>query len=432
MAIGCTVLIHGLMSENAKQYNGETGVITSGTDSKTGRYGVHLQDLDRPLAIKPSNLTQVEQISDEDDAHKIAEDTDQHYQPVETFLDSKCMAGSPQIENEVCVICLDVYDKPVKLPCGHSYCEKCLDGWVDKYDIKQFGKKCPTCRGNIPPSKELIQQLTGCASIIHQLTTNGSSETPGKSKQIMDAQETMIKIMSSLADQGYDKDEIERLVASEHKAMNEIPSKVLLAIGRDGVQVILDFLGPLPVDKRKLEARGLRFDHKTLLHIAVARIDSNLSILLLQFGADIASADAYGTTPMDIAVDWLVQLEHEDDSMFKLLREWGASFRSNISDLDEVDDLFFRRCEIVNLNNREEINGQTCVVEKYFKKEKRFKIITEHTNKTFLVGLNNLKRRNQTPDDPGYCVTFDEGEFKRHAFNSNEECQAFVRSFPTV
>ena len=53
---------------------------------------------------------------------------------------------------------------------------------------------------------------------------------------------------------------------------------------------------------------------------------------------------------------------------------------------------------------------------------------TEHTHETFLVGPDNLKRRDRTPEDPGYYVTFEGGEFERHTFASNEECQEFVRS----
>ena len=57
------------------------------------------------------------------------------------------------------------------------------------------------------------------------------------------------------------------------------------------------------------------------------------------------------------------------------------------------------------------------------------KVTTEHTHETFLVGRNNLERRDRTPDDPGYYVTFGDGEYKRHTFASNEECQEFLRSF---
>ena len=92
------------------------------------------------------------------------------------------------------------------------------------------------------------------------------------------------------------------------------------------------------------------------------------------------------------------------------------------------NELVKRRCEIVNLNKRKDLIGQTCVVEKYIAKKDRYKVTTEHANETFLVGRDNLKRRDRTPNDPGYYITFEGGEYKRHAFASNEECQEFVRS----
>merc|ERR1719356_2082039 len=67
-----------------------------------------------------------------------------------------------------------------------------------------------------------------------------------------------------------------------------------------------------------------------------------------------------------------------------------------------------RRCELVNLNNRRDLIGQTCVVEKYIARKDRYKITTEHTNESFLVGPNNLRRRDRTPEDPGYYIAFED------------------------
>ena len=91
------------------------------------------------------------------------------------------------------------------------------------------------------------------------------------------------------------------------------------------------------------------------------------------------------------------------------------------------NELVKRRCEIVNLNHREDLIGQTCIVEKYIARKDRYKVTTEHAHETFLVGRDNLKRRDRTPDDPGHYVIFEGGEYKRHDFASNEECQEFAR-----
>ena len=92
------------------------------------------------------------------------------------------------------------------------------------------------------------------------------------------------------------------------------------------------------------------------------------------------------------------------------------------------NELVKRRCEIINLNQRKDLIGQTCIVEKYIAKKDRYKVTTEHAHETFLFGRDNLKRRDRTPDDHGYYVKFEDGKYKRHTFASNEECQEFARS----
>ena len=63
-------------------------------------------------------------------------------------------------DGEICGICLDVYDDPVQLSCGHSFCEVCLDGWhmKSKFDVHQ-PRNCPLCRHRSKPSKVIISKL---------------------------------------------------------------------------------------------------------------------------------------------------------------------------------------------------------------------------------------------------------------------------------
>ena len=62
--------------------------------------------------------------------------------------------------DEICSICLDVFDNPVQLPCDHSFCEVCLDGWhkTSKFDVHQ-PRNCPVCRHRVKPSREIISKL---------------------------------------------------------------------------------------------------------------------------------------------------------------------------------------------------------------------------------------------------------------------------------
>ena len=45
-----------------------------------------------------------------------------------------------------CSICTEILSKPLVLNCGHTFCQKCLEKWIE-----QKGKKsdCPNCRNRI-------------------------------------------------------------------------------------------------------------------------------------------------------------------------------------------------------------------------------------------------------------------------------------------
>jgi len=67
------------------------------------------------------------------------------------------------ITTENCVVCLDKFNNPMILPCGHVFCHQCINR-IDR--IVPLGpKKCPSCRKDFRiffnPSKCLIQLIFG-------------------------------------------------------------------------------------------------------------------------------------------------------------------------------------------------------------------------------------------------------------------------------
>ncbi|MCL7049021.1 hypothetical protein MKW94_012007 [Papaver nudicaule] len=49
----------------------------------------------------------------------------------------------------MCLICMELPHRPVTTPCGHNFCIKCFEKWVNQLPRKQ---NCPECRTKIPDS----------------------------------------------------------------------------------------------------------------------------------------------------------------------------------------------------------------------------------------------------------------------------------------
>ena len=44
------------------------------------------------------------------------------------------------LNDHTCSVCMDELTKPIKLSCGHVFCEACIAQWFEKEDT------CPLCR----------------------------------------------------------------------------------------------------------------------------------------------------------------------------------------------------------------------------------------------------------------------------------------------
>ena len=168
----------------------------------------------------------------------------------------------------------------------------------------------------------------------------------------------------------------------------------------------------------------------TMLYVAASYDKKELAYLLLQNGAAVDVNESHGGTPI---LSPLYQSGGLANEIVTMLYEWGASLEHRMQGeqkalVDKIrattpmfkNEIIKRRCEITNLDQRKDLNGQTCIVAKYIAKKNRYKVTMEHAHETFLVGPNNLKRRDRTPNDPGYYITFEDGEYKRLTFASNE------------
>ena len=293
-------------------------------------------------------------------------------------------------------------------------------------------RKCPLCREKIPPSKEMVTQLQSFQKAKSELEAKGdvssenykifSSEVERLEREIGDWTETI----------DYSDDTEKCLM---------LPMDICTAARYNDIQKVLNWLGPLPVDKLRINAKNLEAMEHTLMLYAVMNKNSDLLSILLQLGADVDPVSANGTTPFS-----LYCYEPDFYAEARLLLEWGADFSNDaqyskdafiecvfrcgnrkLADL-VTSDFGGRRCEIINLTKHPDLNGKTCVVEKYLPDKGRYKVVFETSKEVGLVGPENLKRRDRTPDDCGYYISYENGRTTRHDFASKEECQAFVAS----
>ena len=352
--------------------------------------------------------------------------------------------------NDECGICLEELTSAVTLPCTHKFCADCLDGWKSKFGTPKVGahrkkersKSCPLCREGIPPSKDMLIQLEWHRNRKRELEAKGDTT----SKYYMNALKNIEVLEEEIGD--YDGEGL------DYDGYIELPKFIYDAVMDNDLKTIMYWLGS-PVDMKKLSARYPEHLNSTLVQMAVETDNSDLLSILLQFGADVNALNSKGFAPFIIACTKAVYFGGDID-LARILLEWGAEIILPRKVLHTVQDKFGsdreafvhaiikdgnnklanlvlsefggRRCEVINLPNHPQLNGKTCVVEKYITKKDKYKIIFEGSGNAALVGPNNLKRRDRTPLDCGYYISFKNGKMSRREFATKEECREYVTS----
>ena len=345
--------------------------------------------------------------------------------------------------DKTCGICLEEWKNPLNLPCGHSFCDGCLDGWRSRYGVKEeMRRKCPICRASIPPSREMVASLCFFLTRKQKLAEKNDTSSAhyhSTCKLLKDAEE----------DVGGDWDGVTVLEDNDVKPSMTMPGFIYDALHNGETKSVLRWINANRTEDRVNAIATAELMHCSTLIMAtmfVAAGSSRLTFmtLLLQLGADIDHRNSRGYTAIGVLFSRGGLASGDVSERARLLLSWGASFfpdrgcsrEACIYDArrygqHELANLLKfklggRRCEIVNLSSRPELNGETCVVDEYLPDSNQYKVTLETKSKEVLVlGPDNLKRRDRTPQDCGYYIEF-KNRTIRHDFDSSEDCQAFV------
>ena len=157
---------------------------------------------------------------------------------------------------ECCSICLDVCTNPVTLPCKHEFCAGCRNGWRCRFTAESLEKrKCPVCRSDLPPTREMFDQLRFYRADLAR------AEASGESSQFVAKQREFVQDLESFLEP-WDEEELSQQNAAAGDRGGdpvEMPMRVATAATRvENIGKVLDWTGHPPRYRPRTAERRVR------------------------------------------------------------------------------------------------------------------------------------------------------------------------------
>ncbi|XP_076123074.1 E3 ubiquitin-protein ligase TRIM65 [Alosa pseudoharengus] len=83
-------------------------------------------------------------------------------------------------DNLCCAICIEKFRVPVTIPCGHTFCQKCISKLWDTKEEKGIVTQCPLCNEEFPTRPALKRNYS--LSLLTEATESVSRELPSVSR----------------------------------------------------------------------------------------------------------------------------------------------------------------------------------------------------------------------------------------------------------
>ncbi|EJK72164.1 hypothetical protein THAOC_06332 [Thalassiosira oceanica] len=294
-----------------------------------------------------------------------------------------------------------------------------ISGWKSKYtplmvteQEEQRGRRCPLCRGTIPPSREQISLIK-----MRQIAMKNMD------KSDPDYEQCARKVKQFEAEYGEDWEST--AIEYGNDCIN-LPLYVIEAAKGGNIRTALQWLGKGNI-KDRINAKCEIFGNAGLLITAALTKEYDLMTFLLLNGADVNITNSTGASVLALICDKMTHL-----STIRLLLSWGAELFHEGKQISSqefkqlVDSIVLEgNAASVPPNTRDDLVGKMCVVGRHIG---QYEVTVEFTNESLLLGADNLERCDRTPQDPGYFVECKNNRLLRRDFESNEECRAFIAS----